>query len=118
MKAVLMPFNFIVNQSMASNFTSQVITIVESDTVSIQLNYSGSPSGSFAVNVSLDGINYSTLYLTLNGTTTTNAIAVPTYTSPIFLDIDLCGAKYLTVSWAGSGSGTCNGFIAYKRIGD
>lgn len=117
MKAVLYPDHFIVAASIAAGYTSPSMTVIQSDIIGLQLNYTGAPVGSFSVQASLDNVNFTPLYLTVNGTSM-NSIPVPANSSPIFIDMYGSSAPYIRVVYTGTGASTLDGYLTYKRIGD
>lgn len=117
MKAVLAPDHFIVAASLAAGYTSPAMGVMQADIIGLQLNYTGAPVGTFQIQASLDQVNWTALYLTVNGTVT-NSIAVPANTSPIFVDMYGSSAPFIRVVYAGTGASTLDGYLTYKRIGD
>lgn len=118
MKAVRNPQKFISAHALTGSFVSASQDVLEVDVTTIQLNYTGSPVGSFSVLCSLDNVNFAPLYFSVNGTGGTS-VAVPSNTSPIFIDLYGGGFKYLQISYAfTSGSGSVDGYISGKRLGD
>lgn len=129
-KNTLLKYQTITNASMASNVTSAVTSIQFLDNVGLQLNFSGSPVGSFQAQVSADYAQddygnvtnpgtWTPIILTYyNGTTVVQGISVPTTQgSPIYLDLNQLSAPYLRVVYtAGSGSGTLNALITAKML--
>lgn len=126
----LLKFANIVNASMASNVISAVTSIAFLDNIGLQLNFSGSPVGSFQAQVSADyaqddygnvtnaGTWIAVLLTYYNGTTVVQSTSVPTTQgSPIYLDLNQLSAPYLRVVYtAGSGSGTLNALITAKML--
>lgn len=107
-KYVLEPLNIITNGSMATDLTSNTITCKYLDNISIQINFTGSPNGSFAVDVSNDNVNFINLNL---------SPAVTTSSSPIGIDINQTGFAYLRVRYVrSSGTGTLNVIVTGKSI--
>jgi hypothetical protein len=118
MKLVLKPVKFIAAQSMGADFTAALPSTLQVDLVGIQLNYTGSPVGVIEVQGSLDNVNFSSLYLNVNGNPATN-IAIPTNTSPIAIDLYGSAMPYLRIKYTRtSGTGSMDGFVTYKRLGD
>lgn len=123
-------FQSVVAGAMSGNITSAVTDIQFLDDIGLQLNYSGSPTGTFSVQVSADhseDFNGNVLVagqwipLTLsywNGTSSITATSIPTSVgSPIYLDLALLSAPYIRVVYtAGSGSGTLNVFLTAKQV--
>lgn len=119
MKAVLYPYQFLPSTSLgSSSFNSSIIVAIESDVAGIQLNYTGAPVGSFAVQCSLDQVNWVDMRVNVNGTAATS-IPIPASTSPIFIDLIQTAASYLRIAYTRtSGTGSVTGYVTYKRLGD
>ena len=130
-KNVLKPFQTITAGSMAGNLTSQVTTIQFLDNLGLQLDWTGSPVGSFQVQVSADysqdimgnvlnAGNWSPIILEYipTGGTLTIATSIPTSVgSPIYVDLNQTSAPYIRVVYtSSSGTGTLNAYITAKEI--
>lgn len=124
-------YQSITNGNMASaSLTSAVTNIQWLDNIGIQLNFTGSPVGDFAVQVSADYAqddngnvtnpgNWVPLTLTyLVGSTFVSAQSVPTSVgSPIYLDLNELSCPWIRVVYTKtSGTGTLNAFITAKMI--
>lgn len=119
MKAVSAPNHLVVAQSIATTYTSPIITCLQDDVVGIQLNYTGSPVGALAIQGSLDQTNWAALPVSVNGGSAVLTIAIPGASSPILIDMASGSLPYLRVVYtASSGSGTLDMFVTSKRIGD
>ena len=115
-----------------SSIVSSVSSIEFLDDVGIQLNWSGSPTGTFSVQVSADysqdtssppnvtnAGNWAPLVLTYwTGSAFVTTTAIPTSLgSPIYLDLALLSAPWIrTVYTKTSGSGTLDAFITAKSV--
>lgn len=110
----LLPIPIVTNGNMASNITSIVIPIQFEDNVGMQFVWTGSPVGTFAVQVSLDQTNWSTI----PSTSFSGTYPVPgTTSSPAYLDMALLSAAYIRVVYtAASGSGTLNVLAVAKGV--
>lgn len=118
MKLVLKPVKFISAQDLSSSFTANLPSTLQVDLVGIQLNYTGSPVGIIEVQGSLDNVNFSSMLLSVNGSSATS-IAIPTNTSPIAIDLYGSAMPYLRIKYTRtSGTGSMDGFVTYKRLGD
>jgi hypothetical protein len=113
-----------------TSITSAVTNIQLLDNIGIQLNWSGSPVGSFAIQVSADYQqdaegnvtstgNWVPLVLTYwNGTTFITDTSVPSSVgSPIYLDLTQLSSAWIRVVYTKvSGTGTLNMFLTAKQI--
>jgi|SRR6185437_13150409 len=121
MKNVLAKTQIFTNASMNGNLTSSVTPISFLDNICIQLNFTGTPTGNFFVQGSVD---YQTDYLG-NVISTGNWISLTLVPSPvasgsanqILLDMNQLSFPYIRVIYTySSGSGTLNGFIGGKSV--
>jgi hypothetical protein len=118
MKLVRAPYHFMVSQDMTTSFVSPLVNALEEDAIGIQLNYSGAPVGAIAVQGSLDQINWTSLYVSVNGSVT-NTIPIPSDSSPILIDMLTQSIPYIQIAYTAiSGTGTMDGFVTGKRLGD
>ncbi len=115
---------------MSGNLISTITNIQHLDNVGLQLNFTGSPLGSFQVQVSADYAqdfngaisnpgNWTPLTLSyFNGTAFTSSQSIPTSVgSPIYLDLNQLSAPWIRLAYIyGSGSGTLNSFITAKMV--
>jgi hypothetical protein len=133
MKLTRASYEAVVSQSTAANYTSQAYEVLDVDVESIQINYTGSPTGTFAIQGSSDYTeqynpngtvtvinpgNWANLYYSVNGGTPSASVAVPTYPSPIIFDTYGSGVGYIRIVYTGSGTGTFSAYITAKRLGD
>ncbi len=135
-KNQLLKYQNITNGDMSlSSITSTITNISFLDDIGIQLNFSGSPVGTFAVQVSADHAqdyssppnvtvagNWVPLTFTYwdSGTSAfITGFSVPTSVgSPIYLDLALLSAPWIRVVYTKvSGTGTLNAFITAKAVG-
>ena len=131
-KNVLRPGKTITDGDMSlASITSLVTEIQYLDNVGVQLTWAGSPTGTFAIQVSADFRRYDpTNKITAAGTWTplvltywdgaafVTATSIPTSLgSPIFLDLALLSAPFLRIVYTkGSGTGTLQCTITGKAI--
>lgn len=102
--------HFIQSKSMATSFASAWVDALEIDNLSIHIVASGSPTGSFVVNVSPD--KASAVALTLSGSPALSGSG-----DSIILDLNQLPHRYVQVSYlATSGSGTCDGWVTGKSL--
>lgn len=126
----LLKFQCITNHSMVTSITTNPTSIKYLDDVGFQFNFTGSPTGTFSIQVSADyaaGINgevqdpgnwvslMMTYYDGANFITTTEIPA--TSGSPIYLDLALLSAPWIRAVYNSDASaGTLNAFITAKEI--
>jgi hypothetical protein len=129
-KNTLRQFQNITNANMSGTITSPVTSIQWLDNIGIQLIFSGSPVGSFSVQVSasysqdLEGNvtntgTWSPVLLTYwNGSTAVQGLSIPTSVgSPIYVDLNQLSSPWIQVVYTPvSGTGTLNAFITAKEI--
>lgn len=124
-------FHGITNGDMsATSLTSTVSSIEFVDDVGIQFNWTGSPVGTFQVQVSIDysqdtegnvqntGHWTPLIFTYWNGATFTTTADIPTSVgSPIYLDMALLSAPWIRYVYTKvSGTGTLQGYITYKSV--
>lgn len=130
----LLKFNSIANGVMTGTtvLTSTVTSIQFLDDVGIQFNWTGSPVGTFQVQVSADHAqdgssppnvtvagNWAPLLFTYwNGSVFVTSYTIPTSLgSPIYLDMALLSAPWIRVVYTNaSGTGVLNTFITAKEV--
>jgi hypothetical protein len=109
-KNTLSPFKTITSGDMSGNLTSKVTDISHMDNVSIQLNWTGTPTGTFAVQGSLDQANWVSLALS----PTPGAAGAA---GNILLDLNQLSFPYIrTIYTASSGSGSLDAIISGKMV--
>ena len=129
MKATRAPYTIVSAQSTAANYTSPAYSILDIDIQAVQVDYTGSPSGTFAiqgsVNYQVDTLGnvinpgtFANLYFSVNGASPSSSVAVPANPSPIIFDLYGSGVVALKVVYTGSGAGTFTAVVSGKRIGD
>ena len=118
----LRQFPSIVNGDMSlASITSAVTNIQFLDNISIQLNFSGSPTGTFAIQVSVDYVQDD------NGNVVTpgNWVAISLPSTPvasgspgsIVIDLNQLATPWIRVVYTkSSGTGTLNSFISGKML--
>lgn len=95
---------------MSGDLTSSVTDIRYTDDVGIQLTWTGTPTGTFDVEVSTDRINW--VPLTLPSSPVASGSA-----GSIYLDLFALSAPYIRTTYtAGGGSGTLTANIVAKAI--
>lgn len=117
-KNALAPIRFINAQTMAADVTSNPINIQYLDNISIQLNFTGTPTGTFDLQGSLD-------YSPGPFANTGNWISVTLPVAPvaagaasqILLDLNQLSFPWVKIVYTrSSGTGTLNGYISGKAI--
>lgn len=113
--------NIIAGDMSQATITSAVSNIQFLDDIGIQLNFTGTPTGTFAVQVSIDYAQDSQGVVTNAG----NWIGITLSPAPvasgsadqIFIDIQQISAPWIRVVYTKtSGTGTLNGYISAKAI--
>jgi hypothetical protein len=123
-KNQLLKYQTVTNGSMTgtSTITSAVTNIQNMDNVGIQLNFTGTPNGTFFVQVSADYAQNSQGVVTNAG----NWITVTLPTTPvaagaanqIYIDMNQLSAPWIRFQYTNSsGAGTLNAFITGKALG-
>lgn len=126
----LLKFQAITSGNMTSSITSAVTNIQHLDDIGYQFNYSGSPTGSFAIQVSADHAqdfqgnvsvpgNWIPLTFTYwNGSAFITGTSIPASVgSPIYIDLALLSAPWIRAVYTGDGSaGTLNAFVTAKEV--
>lgn len=116
---------------MASAITSAITNSQFLDSVCYQLSWTGSPTGTFSVQVSLDHAQSDTGTVLnagtwtdvtlsyLSGGTIVTATTIPTSVgSPVFIDLALLTSPWVRVKYtASSGSGTLVAYVSAKALG-
>ena len=132
-KNTLLKYQSITNGDMsASSLTSSVTNIQQLDEIGYQFNWSGSPTGTIAIQVSIDYAQDLNGNVTVSGhwtpltltywDTNTNAFvtaqSIPTSVgSPVYLDLTLLSAPWIRAVYTkGSGTGTLQAYITAKEV--
>lgn len=120
-KNTLLKFQNITNGNMAGNVTSVVSNIEFLDNIGIQLVFTGSPVGTFTVEISADHAQDQNGNVSVAG----NWVAIDLDPVPvaagsadvIAINIDLMSFPWMRVVYTRtSGTGTLNGYICAKMI--
>ena len=120
-KRILRQFQTIKNGDMSqASLTSSVSNINNLDNVGLQLNWTGSPTGSFAVQVSIDYLQdeFGNVQNAGNWTAISlNPSPVTSSGSPIYIQLNSISAPWVRVVYTKvSGSGTLQAWISGKSI--
>lgn len=115
-KNVLTPYHIITDADMSVPIVSSVTNIQFLDNVSIQLVFTGTPTGIFTVSGSLD-YNPSTGTGSFTALTLDPNPATAGAPNSILIDMNQLSFPYIRVSYAvTSGSGTLNAYISGKMV--
>lgn len=118
---LLVPVQVVTNGSLAADLTSDVIEIRNQDNVGIQLNWTGTPTGDFVVEISIDYQEDSLGNVLSAGNwielPLSPAITAAGSADQAYIDLNQMSASYVRVRfiWA-SGTGTLNAFMTAKGI--
>lgn len=124
-KLALPPLHQIVAQSMGASITGTPIIIQYEDSVAVQLNFTGSPVGTFQVQGSLDYVPPQTNY-TDQPTATGNWVnltlsPVPTAAGApdnILIDLFALSFPFIRIVYTRtSGTGTLDAYVSCKALG-
>ena len=108
-KRVITPFNIIVDGDMASNITGDSTNILYTDRVSYQIKYTGTPTGSFSVQVSNDEETWEDLTLSVPVSAIGSA-------DNHFIDAESAANFIRLVYTASSGTGVLQAILVAKSI--
>lgn len=113
----LKSFQFAQNVSMTTSYTSSPIQVEFGDNVGIELGWTGNPTGTFSVEISIsyDPATHAAgnwISLALAPAITASGAADTAY-----IDINQTSAAWIRIVYtATSDTGTLNGFISYKPV--
>jgi hypothetical protein len=109
-KNVLAPYHLVQAGDMSGNITSAATNIQYLDNVGVQFNWTGTPTGSFYVEVSLDKANWTALSLS-------PAPAASGAAGTWYCDLQELSSPWIRVRYAASsGSGTLDVYVGGKAI--
>lgn len=120
-KNTLRKYQTITNGSMAGSLTSTVTNIQFLDAIGVQFNFTGTPTGSFQVQVSADYAQDDNGNVQVAGNwvnmTLSPAPVASGSADSIYIDIRSTSAPWMRLVYTrSSGSGTLNAFITAKAI--
>lgn len=121
-KNALIKYQTITNGDMSqASITSTVTNLQFLDNVCVQLNFTGTPTGTFEVQVSLDHAQDQNGNVSVAGNWTALTLspspAATGSASTIFIDMNQLSAPWIRVVYTRtSGSGTLNAYIGAKMI--
>ena len=129
-KSNLKQYELVAAASMTTSITSPVTSIEFLDNIGYQIDYSGSPVGTFSVQVSADynqdyqgnvmnAGSWVTVPVTYwNGTTFVDSTTIPTtVSSPVFVNLNQLSAPWVRVVYTfASGSGSLNIWVCGKML--
>lgn len=115
------PYHLINAVSMAATITSAAQNIITQDNVGLQLNWTGTPVGTFSVQVSNDHAENPLGNVTVAGNWTTLTLSASVTAAgsadTAFIDINQSGAYFLRVVYTRtSGTGTLNCYLTAKGV--
>lgn len=118
---LLEPQQIITNGSMAGNLTSTIMEVKQQDNIGIQLNWTGTPVGTFTVLVSMDHVRdiYQNVLVAGNFISLPLSPAITASGSGdiAYIDLNQLSAAYVEVIYTRtSGTGTLNAFITAKGV--
>jgi len=114
-------FQLIKNASMTGAITSAAVETKQQDNIGIQFNWTGTPTGTFSVMVSLDHKQDAQGNVTVPGNwiplTLSPAITATGSANTAYVDLNQLSAAYIQVVYTPtSGTGTLNVFIGGKGV--
>ncbi len=109
-KNFLPVFSIVTNASMATPVTSSSTDIRYLDNIGIEATFTGTPTGTFSVNVSVDQVNW--VPLTFSATPVASGTA-----GSVYMDVNQTSAPYIQLTYTPtSGTGTLNAKIVGKAV--
>jgi hypothetical protein len=106
----LNPFQLVSAGDMSATITSARVDIRYLDNISVQLNFTGSPTGTFDVLGSIDGINYIAL-------TISPALAATGSGGQLLVDLNQLSVPFIKVRYNfTSGSGSLDVWVSGKEV--
>jgi hypothetical protein len=118
---ILAPVVVFEDVSMASTVTSEVVHTKFQDNIGIQLDWTGTPTGTFAIQISSNHLESSPGVVQVPGTWVTlplsPAIAATGAADTAYIDLNQMSAQYVRVVYARTGgTGVLNGIVVGKAI--
>lgn len=118
---LLAPFHVVVAQSMASSFNGAPVECENQDNVGFQLNWTGTPTGTFGVQISIDhkqdaqgNVTVAGNWITLPLNPSISATGSP---DSAYIDLNQMSASYIRLTYtASSGTGTVDAFVTAKGV--
>lgn len=118
---LLLPIHLVVAQSMATSIISNAVEVKLQDNIGIQMNWTGTPVGTFSFQVSMDhkedmegNILVAGNWISVPVTPTIAAIGAP---DVAYVDLNQLSAIYMRVVYtAASGAGTLDVFVDAKGV--
>ena len=120
-KNILRQWQAVSAGNMATSITSPVTNVQFLDNISVQLNFTGTPTGTFAIEVSVDYAQDAQGVVTNAG----NWVALPLTPTPsasgaadqIIIDLNQISQPWMRMVYtAGSGAGSLNMYVTAKEI--
>lgn len=118
---LLKPVHLINAASMAISITSEAQEIQNQDNIGIQLNWTGTPTGPFAIQISADhlqdiegNIQVAGHWITLPLSPAISASGSP---DSAYIDLNQMSARYMRIVYTSvSGAGTLDAFVMAKGV--
>lgn len=120
-KNALKAYPVIVDGDMSGNITSTVTNIQFMDNIGYQIAFTGTPEGTFEVQVSIDHMQDSQGVVTVPGTWVAVALSPSPVASgaadQIYIDLNQLSAPWVRLYYeATTSTGVCNAFICGKSV--
>lgn len=117
----LRSFQIFTAASMAGNLIGTVSNIEFYDNIGVELVFTGTPNGTFSVDLSIDHVQDQNGNVTTAGTWTPITFSNPPVASgaagSIYLDLNQLSAPWIRVRYtAASSTGTLNGWVCGKSL--
>ena len=118
---LLAPFKILKAVSMGANITSDAVEVKLQDNVGVQLNWIGTPTGVFSVEVSMDYNEDINGNITNQGNWISLPLSPPIAASGAadvaYIDLNQLSASYIRVKYTRtSGTGTLDCFVTAKGV--
>lgn len=118
---VVFPVRAVTAGDMSGNITSEVVEIKNQDNVGIQLHWTGTPTGTFSVEISANHLQDMNGRVMNEGNwvalTLDPAISASGSADDAYIDLNQMSAMYIRVVYtAGSGTGSLDAYIVAKGV--
>lgn len=110
LKNIIKPFHLMVDGDMSGNLTSDSVDVTYTDNVGFQLSFTGTPSGEFACEGTIDEVSWSELTFSSTPQATGSA-------DTHLLNVNQIPYKKLRITYTRtSGTGTLNVYVMSKGL--